>query len=165
MKRTTTLLLAALLALALAGCSRSAESQPSPYDVVNDLPQVELELLSMDHSELSIAFANHSQETVYAYGDFYLERLEDGVWMTVPYVTEEFNDAPPFPSSYYEALPGGRSDTSGGENIPIGHYFGRSSLLDWEPKLAAGTYRIVKPVCEASSLDCWHYLSAEFTLD
>lgn len=157
--------LALALALLLSGCSQAAASTPSPYGVVNDLPQVELELLSMDHSELSIAFVNHSQETVYAYGDFYLERLEDGVWMTVPYVTAEHNDAPPFPSSYYEAIPGGRSDTVGGEDIPIGAYFGRSSLLDWEPKLADGTYRIVKPVYKVLFPDSWHYLTAEFTLN
>ena len=158
------MVLALALVLLLSGCAQAAASTPSPYGVVNDLPQVKLELLSVDNAELCIAFVNHSQETMYAYGDYYLERPEDGVWMTVPYVTAEHNDAPPFPSSDSEALPGGRSDTAGGENIPIGAYFGRSSLLEWEPKLPAGTYRIVKPVCEASSLNIWHYLTAEFTL-
>lgn len=149
----------------MPGCAQAAATTPSPYGVVNDLPQVELEILTVNSTALSIALVNYGQETVYAYGDFYLERLKDGVWMTVPYVTAEHNDAPPFPSSYYEALPGGRSDTAGGENIPIGACFGRSSLLDREPKLPAGTYRIVKPVCEVSSLDSWYYLTAEFTLN
>ena len=164
MKRMTTLLLAALLALALAGCSQSADSQPSPYTQVNDLPQVELELLSADASSLSIAFVNEGEETVCAHGNFYLERLDDGAWVTMPYTDESFQDDPPFPSSYYEALPGGRSDGYGAESIPVGGWYGSSSLLDWEPKLADGTYRIIKPVYEASDPDTWHYLAGGFTL-
>ena len=164
MKRFFLFLSAALLLLS-AGCSAPKTSTKvqykesrSKYDVVNDLEGVTLELLSVTPERVTFAFRNNSAHTVNAYGGYAVEKLVDGTWKAFTFAPS--NQEPPVTSCYFEVFPGGRSDEAHHEQeVSFAYYYSNES-----GQLAAGTYRIIKPVFLNGNNKQWYYLAAEFTI-
>lgn len=167
--------MAAFLFLLSAGCSKPEYGLTPPSsstldtldystDTVNDLDGVFLEILEVTDEKVSFAFVNNSEHTVCAYGQQGLQIFLGGAW-TSPFPKNP--NSAPTPSSYFEALPGGRSDTNGlEESIYFEPYYDESGEME------SGLYRVIKPVFLQTMLEDgtvkhseWYYLAAEFTID
>lgn len=167
MKRFFVLLIVLCLFLS-AGCSKSdtlgGDTVSYSVSTVNDLEGVFLEIIKVTDEGVSFAFVNNSASTICAYGQQGLQKFVDGSWTSHFY---ENANSVPTPSSYFEALPGGRSDANGPEESI---YF--ELYCDESGEMEPGLYRVIKPVfLQTTSEDGtitrsdWHYLAAEFTIE